>query len=76
MSDIEKFEKKLINILNTSSNAKSWGDLLPMSKEILSQLTKYDKTINFAKISTKHKLAKRLAQCLNPEFPNGVHASG
>ena len=73
MSDIEKFEKKLINILNTSSNAKSWGDLLPMSKEILSQLTKYDKTINFAKISTKHKLAKRLAQCLNPEFPNGVH---
>ena len=73
MSDYDKFEKKLITILNSTSNAKSWSDLLPVSKEILSHLKKNDKTINFSKISTKHKLAKRLAQCLNPEFPNGVH---
>ena len=73
MSDYDKFEKKLISILNSSSNAKAWSDLLPVSKEILSHLIKNDKSINFSKISTKHKLAKRLAQCLNPEFPNGVH---
>ena len=73
MSDYDKFEKKLVSILNSSSNAKAWSDLLPVSKEILSHLIKNDKSINFSKISTKHKLAKRLAQCLNPEFPNGVH---
>ena len=73
MSDYEKFEKKLINILNAATSAKSWSDLLPMSKEILSHLVKNGETINFSKISTKHMLAKRLAQCLNPEFPNGVH---
>ena len=69
----DKFEKKLIQILNSSSNAKAWSDLLPVSKEILSHLMKNNKDIDFSKISAKHMLAKRLAQCLNPEFPNGVH---
>ena len=73
MSNTEKFEKKLITILNSSSNAKAWSDLLPVVKDILSHLVKYDLEIDFSKISTKHILAKRLAQCLNPEFPNGVH---
>jgi hypothetical protein len=73
MTNYEKFEKKLVNILNSSSNAKSWTDLLPIAKEILIHLKKNEKEIDFSKISTKHMLAKRLAQCLNPEFPNGVH---
>ena len=73
MSNYEKFEKKLISIINTSSGAKAWSDLLPMSKDILSHLIKNDNEIDFSQISTKHLLAKRLAQCLNPEFPNGVH---
>ena len=71
--EIEKFEKKLLSILNSSANAKAWSDLLPMTKEILSHLKKNQNTIDFSEISTKHMLAKRLAQCLNPEFPNGVH---
>ena len=71
--EYEKFEKKLLNILNSSANAKAWSDLLPMTKEILNHLTKNQDDIDFSQISTKHMLAKRLAQCLNPEFPNGVH---
>ena len=71
--DYEKFEKKLLSILNSSANAKAWSDLLPMTKEILNHLTKYQGAIDFSQISTKYMLAKRLAQCLNPEFPNGVH---
>jgi hypothetical protein len=71
--DYDKFEKKLLNILNSSTNAKQWSDLLPMTKEILSHLKKNENDIDFSKITTKHMLAKRLAQCLNPEFPNGVH---
>ena len=69
----EKFEKKLLNILNSSTNARTWSDLLPVAKEILSHLKKNEKEIDFSQISIKHMLAKRLAQCLNPEFPNGVH---
>ena len=71
--EYEKFEKKLVSILNSSANAKAWSDLLPMTKEILNHLKKSQKDIDFSKINTKHMLAKRLAQCLNPEFPNGVH---
>ena len=71
--DYEKFEKKLLSILNSSANAKAWSDLLPMTKEILNHLSKNEGTIDFSQISTKYMLAKRLAQCLNPEFPNGVH---
>ena len=71
--DYEKFERKLLNILNSSSNAKAWSDLLPITKEILLHLNKNQKDIDFSQITIKHMLAKRLAQCLNPEFPNGVH---
>ena len=73
MTNYEKFEKKLVNILNSSSNAKSWTDLLPIAKEILIHLKKNEKEIDFSKISTKHMLAKRLAQCLNPQLPAGLH---
>ena len=71
--EYEKFEKKLLNILNSSANARDWSDLLPMTKEILNHLKKNENVIDFSQISIKHMLAKRLAQCLNPECPNGVH---
>ena len=72
--EYEKFEKKLLNILNSAANAKVWSDLIPMTKEILNYIKKNDKEFDFSQIPTaKHILAKRLAQCLNPEFPHGVH---
>ena len=70
--DYERFEKKLTSILNSSSNAKAWSDLLPIIKEILAHLTK-NQNLEFAKLSNRHTLSKRLAQCLNPECPGGVH---
>ena len=70
--DYERFEKKLTNILSSSANAKAWSDLLPVTKEILAHLTKYQ-NLEFAKLSNRYMLSKRLAQCLNPECPAGVH---
>ena len=70
--DYEKFEKKLTSILNSSSNAKAWSDLLPITKEILTHLNK-NQNLEFAKLSNRYFLSKRLAQCLNPECPGGVH---
>ena len=72
-AEIEKFEKKLSSILGAASSAKAWSDLLPITKEILQLLTKRTDEINFSKLSNKLLLAKRLAQCLNPECPSGVH---
>ena len=70
--EYEKFEKKLTNILNTSSNAKTWSDLLPLIQEILTHLNK-NPHLEFSKLSNRYLLSKRLAQCLNPECPGGVH---
>ena len=69
----EKFEKKLSSILSASTSAKAWSDLLPITREIFTLLDKTKENINFSKLSNKLLLAKRLAQCLNPECPGGVH---
>ena len=69
----EKLEKKLASTLAAASSAKAWSDLLPITREIYQLLSKTTDIINFSKLSNKLLLAKRLAQCLNPECPSGVH---
>ena len=69
----EKLEKKLSSTLAAASSAKAWSDLLPITKEILQLVSKKTESVNFSKLSNKLLLAKRLAQCLNPECPSGVH---
>ena len=69
----EKFEKKLSSILSSANSAKAWSDLLPITREIYQLLSKTNNNINFSKLNNKLLLAKRLAQCLNPECPSGVH---
>ena len=68
----EKFDKRLTNKLNSSATAKSWSDLLPIMKDVLSILTK-NNDFDFNDISEKKLLSKRLAQGLNPECPGGLH---
>ena len=70
--DYTRFEKKLTNILNSSASAKEWSDLLPLIQEILNHLNK-NSHLEFSKLSNRYLLSKRLAQCLNPECPSGVH---
>ena len=71
--EFKKFEKALGNILYTSAGAASWSDLLSFTKEIYKQLGEKKDKLNFGIISVKNNLSKRLAQCLNPECPGGVH---
>ena len=68
----EKFDKKLKIKINSASTARSWSDLLPIMKDILSILTR-NNDYDFNNISDKKLLAKRLAQTLNPECPSGLH---
>ena len=71
--EFKKFDKNLSNILYSSSGAASWSDLLPFTKEILNLLDKKKTEFNFSFLTDKTTLSKRLAQCLNPECPGGVH---
>eukprot|EP01117_Protostelium_nocturnum_P017404 TRINITY_DN7085_c1_g4_i1.p1 TRINITY_DN7085_c1_g4~~TRINITY_DN7085_c1_g4_i1.p1 ORF type:complete len:1777 (-),score=358.26 TRINITY_DN7085_c1_g4_i1:8-5338(-) len=58
-SSLEQFEK-----------AKEWADLIKCLQRLGKVLSKYE---GFALIPHKSLLAKRLAQCLNPALPSGVH---
>ena len=68
----EKFDNKLTSKLKAASTAKGWSDLLPIIGEIYAFL-KANNDYDFNKISDKLLLGKRLAQCLNPECPGGLH---
>ena len=71
--EFKKFDKNLSNILSSSSGAASWSDLLPFTKDVLQLFEKRKENFNFAFLTERNTLSKRLAQCLNPECPGGVH---
>jgi len=71
--DFKKFEKTLNNLLYSSAGAASWSDLLSFTKDLYKQLDDKKDKLNFGLITDKNTLSKRLAQCLNPECPGGVH---
>jgi len=68
-----KFDKKLIEkILPRFNSAKEWSDLMTIMKNLKENLVKYD-NCSMAKLQVKDTLSKRLAQCLNPSLPAGLH---
>ena len=71
--EFKKFDKTLSNILSSSAGAASWSDLLSFTKEMFRQLEDKKDKFNFGILTDKISLSKRLAQCLNPECPGGVH---
>ena len=70
--NFEKFDSKLISKLKAASSAKGWSDLVPIIGDIQLFL-KANNEYDFNNISDKSLLGKRLAQCLNPECPKGLH---
>ena len=70
---MDKFDKKLSNkILLKFNNAKEWSDLIQILKNLKENLVKYSSS-NMGNLTDKITLSKRLAQCLNPNLPAGVH---
>ena len=59
--EFKSFEKRLTGILNSSSAAESWSDLLPLTKEINQLLEKKKTEFNFSSSSNKNILVKRLS---------------
>lgn len=71
---MDKFQKKLSSILSRFNNASEWSDLNSILKDLNSLLDKFsEENIELSAIKDKIILSKRLAQCLNPLLPSGLH---
>ena len=71
--NFNKFDDDFSHLLDNSSKADSWSDLNIFAQKALSSLKKEKTEFNFSLLSNKTILSKRLAQCLNPECPAGLH---
>ena len=70
---MQKLDKKITKkILPRFDSAKDWSDLMTIMKNFKENLKKYS-NCNMSKITDKLLLGKRLAQCLNPSLPHGLH---
>ncbi|KAF8753997.1 Dopey, N-terminal [Rhizoctonia solani] len=68
-----KYKKYVIQVdkcLATFDNVHEWADFIAFLTKLLKAFQSY---MQFKEIPRKLVVAKRLAQCLNPALPNGVH---
>ena len=75
MEDSEHYSKSLRNALTSFEKAKEWhwSDLIKWLKKVEGVVTKWSSKARSVPELTL--LAKRLAQCLNPVLPQGLHTN-
>ncbi|KAF8633541.1 hypothetical protein AX15_001344 [Amanita polypyramis BW_CC] len=66
----KKYTQQVEKCLNSFDNVQEWADCISFLKQLLKALQAY---MQFKEIPRKLIVAKRLAQCLNPALPTGVH---
>ncbi|KAF9225321.1 hypothetical protein BS17DRAFT_872565 [Gyrodon lividus] len=66
----KKYTQQVEKCLNAFDNAHEWADCIAFLKQLLKTFQSY---LQFKEIPHKLIVAKRLAQCLNPALPTGVH---
>ncbi|KAJ1302793.1 hypothetical protein OPQ81_003100 [Rhizoctonia solani] len=66
----KKYVAQVDKCLATFDNVHEWADFIAFLTKLLKALQSY---MQFKEIPRKLVVAKRLAQCLNPALPNGVH---
>ncbi|TRM61588.1 hypothetical protein BD626DRAFT_598473 [Schizophyllum amplum] len=66
----KKYTQQVDKCLNSFDNVHEWADCIAFLKQLLKTFQTYNQ---FKEIPRKLIVAKRLAQCLNPALPNGVH---
>ncbi|KAI0271467.1 Dopey, N-terminal-domain-containing protein [Gloeopeniophorella convolvens] len=66
----KKYSQQIDRCLNSFDNVHEWADFIAFLKQLLKTLQAY---MQFKDIPRKIIVAKRLAQCLNPALPSGVH---
>ncbi|KAF9566957.1 hypothetical protein CPC08DRAFT_758587 [Agrocybe pediades] len=66
----KKYTQQVEKCLNSFDNVHEWADCIAFLKQMLKTFQSYTQ---FKEIPRKLIVAKRLAQCLNPALPTGVH---
>jgi hypothetical protein len=66
----KKYTQQVEKCLNSFDNVHEWADCIAFLKQLLKTFQSY---MQFKEIPRKLVVAKRLAQCLNPALPTGVH---
>ncbi|KIY73422.1 hypothetical protein CYLTODRAFT_365976 [Cylindrobasidium torrendii FP15055 ss-10] len=66
----KKYTQQVDKCLNSFDNVHEWADCIAFLKLLLKTFQSY---MQFKEIPRKVVVAKRLAQCLNPALPTGVH---
>ncbi|KAH6916730.1 Dopey, N-terminal-domain-containing protein [Coprinopsis sp. MPI-PUGE-AT-0042] len=66
----KKYIQQVEKCLNSFDNVHEWADCIAFLKQLLKTFQTY---MQFKEIPKKLIVAKRLAQCLNPALPTGVH---
>ncbi|KAH7907786.1 Dopey, N-terminal-domain-containing protein, partial [Hygrophoropsis aurantiaca] len=66
----KKYMQQVEKCLNAFDNVHEWADCIAFLKQLLKTFQSYPQ---FKEIPHKLVVAKRLAQCLNPALPTGVH---
>ncbi|KAF8640453.1 hypothetical protein AX17_000117 [Amanita inopinata Kibby_2008] len=66
----KKYTQQVEKCLNSFDNVHEWADCISFLKQLLKTFQSY---MQFKEIPRKLIVAKRLAQCLNPALPTGVH---
>ncbi|KAG2744495.1 hypothetical protein P692DRAFT_20837634 [Suillus brevipes Sb2] len=66
----KKYTQQVEKCLNAFDNVHEWADCIAFLKQLLKTFQSY---MQFKEIPYKLIVAKRLAQCLNPALPTGVH---
>eukprot|EP00357_Protocruzia_adherens_P015861 CAMPEP_0114978266 /NCGR_PEP_ID=MMETSP0216-20121206/3710_1 /TAXON_ID=223996 /ORGANISM="Protocruzia adherens, Strain Boccale" /LENGTH=1788 /DNA_ID=CAMNT_0002339441 /DNA_START=180 /DNA_END=5546 /DNA_ORIENTATION=- len=69
MEESSALKRNVANLLSTFDRNREWADITNWLQKLQRTLTKYPDS----RIPEKASLAKRLAQCLNPVLPHGVH---
>ncbi|KAF9654142.1 hypothetical protein BDM02DRAFT_3152598 [Thelephora ganbajun] len=66
----KKYTQQVERSLSSFDNVQEWADFISFLKQLLKTFQSY---MQFKEIPRKLVVSKRLAQCLNPALPTGVH---
>lgn len=69
-SKFKSYREDIISVLKSFDNTREWADLIKCLQKMKKVLTK---NAQLHILPEKITVCKRLAQCLNPALPGGVH---
>ncbi|KAF7457947.1 Dopey, N-terminal domain-containing protein [Cryptosporidium felis] len=70
-SETKKYESEIFNILQSFEKAQEWADLSNCLQRLKRCISR--EYLEVPGVPLKETISKRLAQCLNPSLPSGVH---